>query len=156
MIYHVSRKNHIILLRNCRRMSFLWPCSAVAMGWGKHWTYTNWGHLMVRIIRVPREFARSRRPYWRMPSIDNKLHWLSVVGPEKYRIHYSDVIMGAMVSYITGFWIAYNRLFRRRSTKTSKLRVTGLCVGNSPVTGEFPAQRTSNAENVSIWRRHHH
>ena len=25
-----------------------------------------------------------------------------------------------------------NRLFRRRSTKTSKLRVTGLCVGNSP------------------------
>ena len=29
-----------------------------------------------------------------------------------------------------------------------------LC-GNSPVTGEFPAQRTSNAENVSIWWRHH-
>ena len=25
-----------------------------------------------------------------------------------------------------------NRLFRRRSQKTSKLRVTGLCVGNSP------------------------
>ena len=25
-----------------------------------------------------------------------------------------------------------NRLFRRRSNKTSKLRVTGLCVGNSP------------------------
>ena len=46
------------------------------------------------------------------------------------------------------------RLFRRRSKKTSKLRVTGLCEGNSPVTGEFPAQRTSNAENVSIWWRH--
>ena len=27
--------------------------------------------------------------------------------------------------------------------------------GNSPVTGEFPAQRASNAENVSIWWRHH-
>ena len=48
-----------------------------------------------------------------------------------------------------------NRLFRRRSKKTSKLRVTGLCVGNSPGTGEFPAQRASNAENVSIWWRHH-
>ena len=48
-----------------------------------------------------------------------------------------------------------NRLFRRRSKKTSKLRVTGLCVGNSPVTGEFPAQKASNAENVSIWWRHH-
>ena len=30
-----------------------------------------------------------------------------------------------------------NRLFRRRSKITSKLRVTGLCAGNSPVTGEF-------------------
>ena len=48
-----------------------------------------------------------------------------------------------------------NRLFRRRSQKTSKLRVTGLCAGNSPVTGEFTAQMASNAENVSIWWRHH-
>ena len=49
----------------------------------------------------------------------------------------------------------FNCLFRRRSKKTSKLRVTGLCVGNSPGTGEFPAQMASNAENVSIWWRHH-
>ena len=48
-----------------------------------------------------------------------------------------------------------SRLFRRRSKKTSKLCVTGLCAGNSPVTGEFPAQMASNAENVSIWLRHH-
>ena len=48
-----------------------------------------------------------------------------------------------------------NRLFTRRSKKTSKLRVTGLCAGNSPETGEFPAQRASNAENGSIWWRHH-
>ena len=48
-----------------------------------------------------------------------------------------------------------NRLFRRRSKKAPKLRVTGLCAGNSPGTGEFPAQMASNAENVSIWWRHH-
>ena len=48
-----------------------------------------------------------------------------------------------------------SRLFRRRSTKTSELRVTGLCAGNSPWTSEFPAQTASNAENVSIWWRHH-
>ena len=48
-----------------------------------------------------------------------------------------------------------NRLFGRRSKKTSKLRVTGLCKGNSPVTGEFPVQRASHTENVSIWWRHH-
>ena len=49
-----------------------------------------------------------------------------------------------------------NRLFRRRSKKTPQFRVTGLCVGNSPVTaGEFPTQKASNAENVSISWRHH-
>ena len=48
-----------------------------------------------------------------------------------------------------------NRLIRHRSKKISKLRVTGLCAGKSPVTGEFPAQMASNAENASIWWRHH-
>ena len=48
-----------------------------------------------------------------------------------------------------------NSLFRLRSKKTSKLRVTGLYAGNSPETGEVPAQRASTAENVSIWWRHH-
>ena len=48
-----------------------------------------------------------------------------------------------------------NRLFRRRSKKTSKFRVTGLCEGNSPVACESSAQMASHAENVSIWWRHH-
>ena len=30
--------------------------------------------------------------------------------------------------------------------KTPKFRITGLCAVNSPVTGEFPAQKASNAE----------
>ena len=47
-----------------------------------------------------------------------------------------------------------NCWFRRRPKKTSKVRVTGLCVGNSPVTAEFPTQKASNAENVSIWWCH--
>ena len=49
----------------------------------------------------------------------------------------------------------FNRLFTRRSKKTSKLRVAGLCARNTPGTGEFPAQMASIAENVSIWWRHH-
>ena len=44
-----------------------------------------------------------------------------------------------------------NRLIRRSSKKRSKRRVTGLCAGNSPGTGEFSAQMASYAENVSIW-----
>ena len=47
------------------------------------------------------------------------------------------------------------RLFRRRSKKTSKPRVTGLCAGKSSVTREFSAQKASSAKNVSIWLRHH-
>ena len=45
-----------------------------------------------------------------------------------------------------------NRLFRHIK-KILKFSVTGLCEGNPPVTGEFPAQRAS--KNVSIWWRHH-
>ena len=48
-----------------------------------------------------------------------------------------------------------NRSFRCTSKKISKLRVTGLCDGNSPVNGEFPAQRASSAKNVAMWWRHH-
>ena len=51
------------------------------------------------------------------------------------------------------FWL--NSLFRRIPKKTSKLRIIGICAGNSHVTGEFPAQRASNAEKVSIWWRQH-
>ena len=56
--------------------------------------------------------------------------------------------MGAIASQITSLTIVYSIVY-------SKLRVTGLCEGNSPGTGEFPAQMASNAENVSIWWRHH-
>ena len=44
-----------------------------------------------------------------------------------------------------------NRLFRRWSKKASKLRITGVGEGNPPVTGEFPPQKASDAENGSIW-----
>ena len=65
--------------------------------------------------------------------------------------------MGAMASQITASRLfKLNCLFERRSKKkTSNLRVTGLCAGKSPGTGEFPAQRASNAENASSWWRHH-
>ena len=70
------------------------------------------------------------------------------------KTHHNDVIMSA--SQITSLTIVYSTVYsRRRSKKTPKLRVTGLCAGISPVTGEFPAQRVSNAENVSIWWRRH-
>ena len=64
--------------------------------------------------------------------------------------------MCAMASQITSLTTVYSTVYsgadqRKRQSSTS---VTGLCVGNLPVTGEFPAQMASNAENVSIWWRH--
>ena len=70
--------------------------------------------------------------------------------------HYGDVIMNTMASQITRFSIVYSAVcWGPDHRKHQKLRVTGLCEGNSPVTGEFPAQRASDAENVSIGWRHH-
>ena len=69
--------------------------------------------------------------------------------------HYNDVIMSVMASQITSLTIVYSTVYsRRRSKKIAKLRVIGLCEWNSPVTGEFPAQRASDMENVFIWWRH--
>ena len=63
----------------------------------------------------------------------------------------TDVIMSTMASIITSLTIVYSTVYSKyRPKKTSKLRVTGLCEGDSPVT-----QRASKAKNVSIWWRHH-
>ena len=69
--------------------------------------------------------------------------------------HYNDVIMGAIASQSPASRVFTQPFIQTQIKETSKLRVTGLCAGNSPGTGEFPAQRASNAENVSIWWRHH-
>ena len=47
-------------------------------------------------------------------------------------------------------WLV-DRLFKVQIKENIKLRVTGICA----MTGEFPAQRASNAENVFIWWRNH-
>ena len=53
---------------------------------------------------------------------------------ETIAIHYNDFIMSTVVSQITSLTIVYSIVYpRRRSKKTSKLRVTCLCEGNSPV-----------------------
>ena len=70
------------------------------------------------------------------------------------RLHYSDVKERDGVSNHRRVDCLLNRFFRRRSKKTAKLRFTGPCGGNSPVTSEFPTQRANNAE-ISIWWRHH-
>ena len=72
--------------------------------------------------------------------------------------HYIDVIMSAMVSQITNLTIVHSTIYSgtdQRKHQSSASLAFVLCAGNSPVTGEFPAQRASNVENVSIWWCHH-
>ena len=92
---------------------------------------------------------------WMIRYIPRNMHTPFVLYFVLIWLHNNDVIMGAMASQITSLAIVYSTVYsRRRSKETSKLRVTGLCEGNSPVTGGFPAPRASNAKK-SIWWRHH-
>ena len=60
--------------------------------------------------------------------------------------------MSATVPQITSLTIVYSTVYsRRKSKKTAKPRVTGICEGNSQVTGKFTSQKASDAENVFIW-----
>ena len=64
--------------------------------------------------------------------------------------------MGAISPQLTSLTAVYSTVYSGADQrKQQKLRIIGLCAGNLPVTGEFPAQMASNAENVSIWWRHH-
>ena len=83
------------------------------------------------------------------------LHFLSFLNDELVQ-HNNDVIMGIMASEITSLMIVYSTVYSGTDERKHQSSASLAFVrGNSPVTGEFPAQRASNAENVSIWWRHH-
>ena len=56
--------------------------------------------------------------------------------------------MGAIASQITSLTIVYSNVYSGADQRKHEISA-------SPGTGEFPAQMASNAENVSIWWRHH-
>ena len=117
---------------------------------------------------MQRYFARFHRSFWEKRHSVNKNY--DIVDRHRNLREDISIIWSAMGTSTVLRWrhngrdsvsnhqphdCLLNHLFRLRSKKTSKLRVTGLCVGNSPGTGEFPAQMASYAENVPIWWRHH-
>ena len=62
--------------------------------------------------------------------------------------------MDATASQTTSLMLVCSTIYSCVSKKTSKFRTTGPRAGSSPVTGEPPAQVTSNTEDASIWWRH--
>ena len=97
----------------------------VSVHWNLHFSY------ILKFISCKEDCRSHRNLSLRYQSTNsNPLQWR----------HYDDV------SNHQPHDCSLKRLFRRRSKKTSKLRVTGLCAWNSPVTGEFSAQMGSKRE----------
>ena len=72
-------------------------------------------------------------------------------------LHYNDIIMSRMASQITSLTIVYSTVYFFKAKIKENIKAPRhwpLC-GEFTVTGKFHAQRASNAENVSIWCRHH-
>ena len=95
---------------------------------------TALGHLQVQCWQQSYKYCLHTSPtidvtFWTMrchskwPTESHELSWYSL----RWRHNRRDC-----VSYHQPHGSLLNRLFRRRSKKTSKLRVTGLCAGNSP------------------------
>ena len=81
-------------------------------------------------------------------SSDNKAVTNTTIGLS----HFNDVIMSAMASQITSLTIVYSTVY---SGVDQRKHQSSASLAFVPVIGEFPAQMASNAENVSIWWRHH-
>ena len=64
--------------------------------------------------------------------------------------HFSDVIMGPMASQITSLTNVYSTVYSGADKKKHQSSGSLAFVRGIPLTGEFPAHRASNAENVSI------
>ena len=72
---------------------------------------------------------------------------------EHYKSQYIDVIMTTMASQITSLTVVYSTVYSDEDQRKTS-RHWPLC-GEFTGPGEFPAQRASYAENVSIWWCHH-
>ena len=69
--------------------------------------------------------------------------------------HYGDVIMGTIASQITSPAIDYSTVYSAVDQRKHNSSASLAFVREFTGAGEFPAQMASNAENVSIWWRHH-
>ena len=117
-----------------------WYCHEIIYQWKFNSLFLNQGR-----------YADRHNEIFSFPSIKIMNNWV-----EKWLGHYLHIA-------VTSWWAQWylkspaSRLFTQPFIFRcrSKLRVTGLCEGNSPVTGEFLSQRASNARSISIWLRHH-
>ena len=78
-----------------------------------------------------------------------------VARDEWQKINYSDVIISVIASQITSLTIVYSTVYSGADQRSIKAPRHWSLWGEFPGDGWIPPQRTSNAENVFIWWRHH-
>ena len=71
----------------------------------------------------------------------------------EFTLHYNDVIISTIASQITSLTIVYSTYYSGADQREHESSVSLAFVWG--IHREFPAQRASNAENVSIWWRYH-
>ena len=149
-------------------------CSTVVTAFLTHWSYHNLALRCAIVIKLRTAVSErlhaghaNANPHRRLvstwPVIDDGGNWKPTPVNIFVLFHDDTIYIYQSCDNIpmTPWWARWylklpaSRLLRRRSKKTAKPRVTGLYEGNSPVSGEFPAQSASNAENISSWSRHH-
>ena len=125
----------------------------------------SFGYILKFLHAIKSFFVSKLRWYKVFYTLTTQLLYKRVVPNSPFRyvkeMRYADTFHITMTSYWARWRLKslasrlFTQPFIHGAEKTPKPRVTGLYEGNSSVTGEFPAQRDSYAENVSIWWRHH-
>ena len=120
----------------------------------------------LRALRVKSSYAFLKRP----PGLSLTSHVVMTCRKlAHYPRHYTDVIMSAKASQITGVATVCSTVCsgidqRRHQSSAPLAFVRGIQrwpvafvrgIHRWPVTGGFPSQRACNAENASIWWRYH-
>ena len=77
------------------------------------------------------------------------------MGPMSRRHHYTDVIMTTMASQITSLTVVYSVVYSDADQRKHQSSASLAFVWGVHWDGEFPTQKASYAENVSIWWHHH-
>ena len=122
-----------------------------------HW---NWDKFSTMILTLSDSFSRIDIDIFLLRFLINVFLMANLktvsIGLISGITHYDDVIIGAMASEITSHTIVYSTVYSDADQREHQSSASQAFVwGNSPGTGEFPAQMASSAENVSIWWRHH-
>ena len=126
------------LLQNVRRDD-----TPSGVGWWDVWIYNGSDKYYARckadtILHRNRQMDRVKTAEWDRTSLKGT----------KSLGHYRDVIMSAMAFQISGISMVCSTVYSGADQRKHQSSA-------SLVTGEFPSQRANNAENISIWWRHH-